>query len=451
MNLYSSGTDAVIDRKQIIQAYRNNRARTEAIFAMLTPDRYYESPIPLRHPPVFYEGHISAFAVNLFLKRGLGHSALDSDLELLFARGIDPSDQTAMAKSTVDVWPTRGEVRRYAHRADEAILGALATGIIEDDNNPVLRLGQCVFSMLEHEVMHQETLLYMWHRFDPRQKIRQNGCELMGVTSQPPTAPTLVTIPTGTAKLGAAVADIPFGWDNEFPLCPVEVPAFAIDVHNVTNADFLSFIEARGYDDQSLWTTAAWERRTRTGRSHPLFWERIGGEWVWRSMFERVRLPAAWPVYVTHDEASAYAKWRGLRLPTEAEYHRAAYGTPSGVERSYPWGEDEPDETRGNFDFRHLDPVPVGWYPGGTSAWGVHELVGNGWEWTSTVFQGFPGFEVMPSYPEYSADFFDGDHFVVKGASPVTGRDLIRRSFRNWFRPDYPYVYATFRCVRNKS
>jgi len=164
-------------------------------------------------------------------------------------------------------------------------------------------------------------------------------------------------------------------------------------------------------------------------------------------MFDLVPLPMTSPVYAMHDEAVAYAQWRGMRLPSEPEYHRAAFGTPSGQERSYPWGEELPDASRGNFDFSHWDPVPVGSYPSGASAWGVHDLVGNGWEWTSTVFDGFPGFQPMPSYELYSADFFDGQHYVLKGASPATAKELVRRSLRNWFRPNYPYVYATFRCV----
>ena len=166
-----------------------------------------------------------------------------------------------------------------------------------------------------------------------------------------------------------------------------------------------------------------------------------------RNMFELIPLPLDWPVYVMHDEAAAHAKWRGARLPSEAEYHRAAFGTPSGEERQFPWGDEPPDHTRGNFDFTHWDPVPVGSYPKGASAWGVRDLVGNGWEWTSTKFAGFPGFKPMASYPVYSADFFDNEHYVIKGASPATARDLVRRSFRNWFRPNYPYLYATFRCV----
>jgi len=182
--------------------------------------------------------------------------------------------------------------------------------------------------------------------------------------------------------------------------------------------------------------------------THPSFWERHEDGWHWRGQFESVPLPPGWPVYVTWAEANAFAQWAGGRLPTEAEFHRAAFGTDEGDERSYPWGEAPPSDRHGNFDFSRWDPVPVGSSPAGVSAFGVHDLVGNGWEWTATVFDGFTGFTPLPSYPEYSADFFDGEHFVMKGASPVTARELVRRGFRNWFRPNYPYVYATFRCVR---
>ena len=446
MQVAPSGA-GVVDRRQVIQAYRENRTRTRELFEMLTPDAYYERPIPLRHPVVFYDGHIPAFAVNAFLKRGLGHPGVDGDLEVLFARGIDPTDGAAASASEIASWPSRDAVRRYAEQADDAILSALASAPVEGEENAVLRRGQGVFTILEHEEMHQETLLYMWHRLDPRFKRRPAGYEPAGVAEAAPARRGMVTIPTGSATLGAGMQQVRFGWDNEFPSLRVEVPAFAIDVHDVTNADYGAFVDAGGYDDAALWSAAAWRRRRETDRAHPLFWERSDGEWFWRGMFGRVPLPPAWPVYVTHDEASAFARWKGLRLPTEAEYHRAAFGTPDGSERAHPWGDEAPDETRGNFDFRSWDPAPVGSFPAGASAWGVHDLAGNGWEWTSTPFAGFPGFEAMASYPEYSADFFDGEHFVVKGASPATARGLVRRSFRNWFRPHYPYAYATFRCA----
>ncbi|MGH9318127.1 MAG: SUMF1/EgtB/PvdO family nonheme iron enzyme, partial [Thermoanaerobaculia bacterium] len=317
---------------------------------------------------------------------------------------------------------------------------------IERDDNPVLRRGLAVYTVLEHEPMHQETLRYMWHRLPFEKKIRPAGTPAPVFGGEPPSRET-VRVPAGRATLGADPQFVPFGWDNEFPMHAVELAAFEIDVYDVTNSDYLEFVEAGGYDKPELWDAEGWQWRVDEDVRHPLFWERQGESWFWRGMYELFPLPAAWPVYVSHAEASAYARWKSRSLPTEAQFHRAAYGTPEGTERSYPWGEEPPDATRGNFDFRNPDPVPVGTSPAGASAWGVQDLLGNGWEWTSTVFAGFPGFQPMPSYPVYSTDFFDGKHFVLKGGSPATAKELLRRSVRNWFRGNYPYLYATFRCV----
>jgi ergothioneine biosynthesis protein EgtB len=308
-----------------------------------------------------------------------------------------------------------------------------------------MRRGEALFTALEHEAMHQETLLYMWHRLPHAQKRAPAslGYERGG---SPPRRGT-VAIPAGRATLGANRGAIVFGWDNEFDEHGVDVAAFDIDVDSVTNAEFAEFVDAGGYQTRGLWSDAGWHWREQDGVTHPAFWVRDGGRWLWKGMFEDLALPAAWPVYVSAEEAMAFARWRGRRLPTEAEYHRAAFGTPEGREREFPWGSTAADSTRGNFDFASWDPVPAGARPDGASAWGVEDLVGNGWEWTSTVFAPFPGFEPMASYPEYSADFFDGQHYVMKGASPATARELVRPSFRNWFRPNYPYVYAKFRTV----
>lgn len=439
-------SDRVVDRAACLRSFADNRARTADLFRLLDEDAYYERPIPLRHPVVFYEGHIPAFSINTLLKRGLGRSGLDADLETLFARGIDPGDPQAAARAAVAVWPSKARVCEYVDAADAAVRDALEHAEIERPDHPVLQRGQGVFTLLEHEVLHQETLLYMWHRFPTDRKRRPDGAA--AVIGGLPPAPRMIRVPAGRAALGADRSEIPFGWDNEFPSLHVDVPAFDIDVYDVTNQAYLDFVEAGGYRRADLWRPEDWQWRVATGLEHPLFWERQGDRWMWRGMFERRPLPAAWPVYVSHAEAAAYARWKGLRLPTEAEFHRAAYGTPDGRDRDYPWGADEPAPAFGNFGFQRWDPVPVGAHPAGASAWGVEDLVGNGWEWTSTVFDGFPGFEPMAAYPEYSADFFDGQHYVIKGASPATGTGLLRRSFRNWFRFNYPYVYATFRLVR---
>jgi ergothioneine biosynthesis protein EgtB len=256
-----------------------------------------------------------------------------------------------------------------------------------------------------------------------------------------------VRVPGGDVTLGTDVGAGGFGWDNERPAHRVTVDPFTIDVDNVTNAAFMAFVDAGGYRERRWWRDQDWAWVTEERISAPPFWERDGRQWYWRAMFERVPLPDAWPVYVTWAEARAYAAWRGGRLPTEAEFHRAAYGTPQDGERQYPWGDSMPATPPANFDFVRWDPEPAASRPDAASAFGVRDLVGNGWEWTSTVFAPYEGFSAMPSYPEYSADFFDGEHFVMKGASPLTARALVRRGFRNWFRPRYPYVYATFRCA----
>ena len=297
--------------------------------------------------------------------------------------------------------------------------------------------------------MHQETMLYMWHQL-PYEDKRAPSDAIADVAGATPPA-SRIAIPAGRATLGARPGEIPFGWDNEFPGPRVEVPAFEIDVHDVTNERFLDFVDAGGYRDPTWWTPADFEWIRDTGIEHPRFWARKDGAWTWRGMFDDIELPAAWPAYVSQAEASAYARWRGSRLPTEAEYHRAAFADASGNERPFPWGEEPPDPTRGLFGFRSWNPLPVGRHPAGASAWGVHDLMGNGWEWTATPFAPFEGFRPSRWYPEYSADFFDGRHVVMKGASPATDVSLLRRSFRNWFRPNYPFVYAAFRCVRSRG
>jgi ergothioneine biosynthesis protein EgtB len=428
--------------------YRRTRERSRQIFELLTDDTYYSRPIALRHPIVFYDGHLPAFSFNTLVKKGLGGPSIDESLERLFARGIDPGEADA-SKHARDQWPSRDVVRAFVDEADRRVFDALEHEELNRPGHPLLHRSEAVFAILEHEAMHQETLLYMWHRLPFEQKRRPAGYRPRTEARVPP--PEWIDVPGGLATLGVNADAIPFGWDNERPALVRNVTSFSIERYDVTNAAFMEFVEAGGYSNRELWRPEDWSWIQNERVTHPLFWERHDGGWQWRGMFELIPLPPAWPVYVSFAEAAAYARWRGARLPTEAEFQRAAYASPDGVERRYPWGDAEPQRARGVFDFSSWDPEPVGTHPAGASAWGVEDLVGNGWEWTSTPFGPFPGFTPLPSYPEYSADFFDEEHFVMKGASPVTARELLRPTFRNWFRARYPYVYATFRCARDAA
>ncbi|MDQ3069497.1 MAG: SUMF1/EgtB/PvdO family nonheme iron enzyme [Acidobacteriota bacterium] len=438
------------DRQSLVAWFDRTRARSAALFDMIDDAAYYTRPISLRHPIVFYEGHLPAFAINVLIKKGLGRPGVDARLETLFARGIDPDsagDAERTAEQSRALWPSRAEVKAYVAAADALLRDALLNERLVRDDVAVLRGGEAVFTVIEHEAMHQETLLYMWHQLPHGMKRKPAGHSPWVSGRAPARSPARVD--EGRATLGAARGQIPFGWDNEFGRQDVDVPAFDIDVVNVTNADWLEFLEGGCYATEKLWEPEDWAWVRSGAVSHPAFWIPHGNGYLWKGQFEDIDLPLAWPVYVSHAEARAFARWAGRRLPTEAEYHRAAFGEPgsSGTPRAYPWGEQAPEPARGHFDFAAWDPAPAGSHPLGASAWGVHDLMGNGWEWTSTVFAPFDGFEPMASYPEYSADFFDGKHYVLKGASSVTARELLRPSFRNWFRPHYPYIYAGFRTV----
>lgn len=222
----------------------------------------------------------------------------------------------------------------------------------------------------------------------------------------------------------------------------------------VTNGDFFDFVRCGAYDDQRYWDAEDWQWKRSTDQCQPNLWLKRDGGWYYRTMFDLVPLAqvASWPVYVSLAEARAYACWKGKRIPTEAEFHRAAFGGPQAGESRNPWGDATPTSLHGNFNFVAWSPTPVGSHPAGFSRWGVGELIGNGWEWTDTPFAPFPGFTpYMTTYPEYSADFFDGKHFVLKGASWATAQELVRPSFRNWYQAHYPYVFAKFRCVCGES
>ncbi|MBZ5643297.1 MAG: SUMF1/EgtB/PvdO family nonheme iron enzyme [Acidobacteriia bacterium] len=429
--------------KQLSARLRAARDRSQELFGIVRPTALYDRPIPERHRIIFYLGHLEAFDWNL-LKDPLMLSSFDPGLDKLFSFGIDPVDGGLPTDQPND-WPSLEQIQRYTSQLRQVLDRRLQDVFADDPNLATLEQGRLLEVAIEHRLMHAETLCYMLHQLPLDRKLAM-------VQPVAPDAPAhvscMVEIPAGTATMGlpSGGAEV-FGWDNEFQEIRVAVPAFAIDTHSVTNRDYLRFVREGGYSDRALWSEAGWEWIASSGRRHPAFWVPRGDDWACRTMFQEISLPLDWPVYVSHEEANAYASWAGKELPSEAEWHRAACGTRAGAEREYPWGSEEPCSSLGNFDFHRWDPAPAGSYPAGASDFGVTDLVGNGWEWTRTPFAPFPGFEPFSFYRGYSADFFDGKHFVMKGGSPRTAACMLRRSFRNWFQPRYPYVYAKFRCV----
>ena len=432
------------------------RQRSDRFFETMLPEALYDRPIPERHRFVFYMGHLEAFDWNLIGDYAVGEDPFHIEFDRLFAFGIDPVDGNLPDDRRSD-WPSMKEIHAYRSRVRSKLDRWLAAAPHSQMRGQVFVDPTMVQVLIEHRLLHLETLGYMLNQLPNDRKLAPAA--IVPEASRPPVTPRMVEIPEGTATLGlprrgdgattgpSSTGSAAFGWDNEFQPCTVRVPSFAIDSHNVTNDQFLGFMRAGGYTDRSLWTEENWNWKSREGIEHPRFWRESDGKWLYRATFSEIPLPISWPVYVSHAEAAAYARWAGRSLPSEAQWHRAALGTPEGTERAYPWGDEPPNPRHGNFDFARWDPVPAGSSPAGESAFGVADMIGNGWEWTNTVFGPFGGFEHFPFYPGYSANFFDGKHYVMKGGSALTAACMLRRSFRNWFQPHYPNIYTTFRLV----
>ncbi len=396
------------------------RKETDQLFNLVKAEHLYDRPIAERHRIIFYLGHLEAFDWNL-LREPLHLANFNSPYDKLFAFGIDPIDGGLPTDQPSD-WPTQQQIAKYTHeirtRLDQA-----------NTDSDHLRLLLNV--AIEHRWMHAETLTYMLHQLplEHRNKLPQSA-----TPSITPFQPQTIQIPSGPATLGISDPGT-FGWDNEFQSHQTEVDAFSIDRYQITNGQYLNFVHDGGYQTPHLWPQAAWHWQQQNQITHPAFWKPTGNGFIYRAFFEEIPMPLDWPVYVSHAEATAYAAWAGRRLPTEAEWHRAALDAAidPGLLNKQRW-----------------DPSPVNAFPAAHGLWGVEGLIGNGWEWTSTLFAPLPGFVPFSFYPGYSADFFDGKHYVLKGGSPRTEKCMLRHSFRNWFQPHYQYAYTAFRCAGNE-
>ncbi|HEX4430284.1 MAG TPA: ergothioneine biosynthesis protein EgtB [Frankiaceae bacterium] len=284
----------------------------------------------------------------------------------------------------------------------------------------------------QHELQHIETML-------ATHQLRSGPPLLTGIALPPGRAvrggiDDAVLIPDGPALIGADPEHEPGSLDNERPRHAVALGAFRIGRVPVTNAEWVEFIADGGYREPRWWDADGWEHCRRNQLQAPLFWSPDGaGSWT-RKRFGAVEVvPPGEPVqHVDFHEAQAFSRWAGARLPTEQEWEKAAAGVPNQlVHRSWPWGQQAPGAHLANLGGAALRPAPVGAYPQGASAYGVQQLIGDVWEWTSSQLSPWPGFRPMV-YDNYSAPFFGPDYRVLRGGSWATGPAAVRNSFRNW-------------------
>jgi iron(II)-dependent oxidoreductase len=453
------------------------RSRSLDLLAPLAEPDLLCQHSPLMSPLVWDLAHVGNYE-ELWLARAAGGlEALEPSLDHLYDAFRHPR---ANRPSLPLLNPA--EARRYIGLVRDRAL-SVVDAVEFDPEVPLFAGGFVVGLCVQHEHQHDETMLATLQLMDGdgyRPLVASAFGSPVVVVS-----PGEVLVPGGPFVMGTD--DEPWAYDNERPAHVVDLPPFWIDAFPVTNGQYVEFIEDGGYSRPSWWTTDGWAWRKSAELEQPGFWRReAAGSWSrlrfgWR---EDLRLDE--PVqHVCWYEADAYARWAGKRLPTEAEWERAAAGAGavagagaragagtgaravagagagrglSRVESGPLWGtsfDNEPrlraaslEQRAANLGGGLFRPAPIGTYPDGASWCGAQQMIGDVWEWTSSDFGGYPGFASFP-YPEYSEVFFGSEYKVLRGGSWATDPSMARVTFRNWDYPIRRQIFAGFRCARD--
>jgi gamma-glutamyl hercynylcysteine S-oxide synthase len=420
------------------------RADTLALFDMAREEDLRESPGFGFRPIIWHLAHIGVFEAYWLLQKVAGQNAPDERYERIFDPIRTPREESKNL-------PTRTEMESYLTRVRQEVFRILDRTAF-DESDPLLGDAYVFRLVLEHEYQHQETLAYLLHLLAPSKKRRPAREDSRAATAKALSdsrQPAMVEIPAGEFEMGSVWNA--FAYDNELPPQRVYLPAFKLDRLLVTNEEYARFADEGGYSRREWWSDEGWQWREREDWAMPLYWQRNAKGYNARTMFDEGALGPNEPVTgISWYEAEAFARFAGKRLPTEAEWEKAAAGNANGAQhkRRFSWGDTEPTIARCNFNNHFWGTTPVGCFPEGASATGCLDMTGNVWEWTADPFAGYPGFKPFP-YPEYSEVWFDGDHRVLKGGSWATRSSVLRTSFRNFFRRHFRIAFAGLRCAKD--
>ncbi|CAG4883970.1 SAM-dependent methyltransferase [Georgfuchsia toluolica] len=435
-----AGDNAEAKRAEIRHYFHATCDRYESLFEVLTGDEaYYKKPIALRHPLIFYLGHTATFFINKFILAGLIEQRINPRFESMFAVGVDEMSWDDLNDAHYD-WPTPAEVRTYRREMREVVDRVIATTPL------TLPVGWphpfwVVLMGIEHERIHLETSSVLIRQHDLRFVKPHPAwmpCRQSGVASQN----DLVTITAGSVSVGKPFDDSVYGWDNEYGNHKAELPAFQASRHLVSNQEFLAFVEAGSYADDSLWEEEGLHWRQFARAQHPTFWIRRDADWHLRLMCEEVPMPWDWPVETNYHEAKAFCNWkaratgRRVRLPSEDEWYRLY-----DISGLHDPANEAP--TAANLHLDHwASSCPVTQFRHGD----LYDVVGNVWQWTETPTYPFDHFAVHPIYDDFTTPTFDGRHNLIKGGSWIScGNEAVRAS-RYAFRRHF-FQHAGFRYV----
>ncbi len=435
-----AGNDPEAKREEILRYFHDTYDRYESLFETLSCDEaYYEKSIPLRHPLIFYLGHTATFFSNKFVLAGLLPQRIDPQLESIFAVGVDEMSWDDLDEAHYD-WPAVDAVWAYRRKVremvDRVIRGTpLSLPIGWDDPFWAVLMG------IEHERIHLETSSVLM-RQHPLRYVRPTAAWQPCRDHGEPCENALVRIPAGTVRLGREFDDPVYGWDNEYGTHEHRLEAFEASKTLVSNREFLAFVEAGGYADDSLWDEEGLEWRRFVRAEAPSFWVPDSGGWRLRLMAEEVPMPWNWPVETNCHEARAFCNWKAretglpVRLPTEDEWHRiydhvGLSDVPAG------------QQANANLHLDHFaSSCPVDRFAQGE----LFDVVGNVWQWCETPTYPFDGFRVHPLYDDFTTPTFDDRHNMIKGGSWISAGNEARHVSRYAFRRHF-FQHAGFRYV----
>ncbi|MEC4806868.1 MAG: SUMF1/EgtB/PvdO family nonheme iron enzyme [Jaaginema sp. PMC 1079.18] len=397
---------------QIREALIQCRDRTLSLFDLLTPNTFSSQAHPEFSPVGWHLGHIAFIESFWILEQIAGDKALYPQYHQLFAAdGLPKEKRQALPDVTF--------IRDYLRQVRDRVLAYL-------DRAPVEPNERLWWWLIQHESHHNEIISFILQLHHPHPLPTATSGEVSPIVAD------MVTIPAGTFSMGNNAPD---AIDNESPAYSIYLDTFQIDRYPVTCAQYRQFIQAGGYQTQQYWTKDGWQWL----QTHPVTQPRY-----WLDSTARDNHPVCG---VNAYEAEAYAAFVGKRLPTEAEWEKAArWDATTGKSLLYPWGDAQPSVAWCNCDRAHSGTTPVNAYPQNRSPLGCQEMLGNVWEWTASWFAGYEGFAWFP-YQGYSEAWFDNQHRTLRGGSWATRPWVLRVTARNWYNPWVREVLAGFRCA----
>ncbi|HEY6089076.1 MAG TPA: ergothioneine biosynthesis protein EgtB [Gemmatimonadaceae bacterium] len=422
------------------------RERTLLLISGLSDEDLHRQHDPLMSPIIWDVGHIAHFE-ELWLTQNLDGAIEFSEMPGMY----NPFEHPRATRASLPL-PTLAQMMERLREIRERVLDHLES-LVWNDDNPLLQGGYVYNMVLQHEYQHNETILQTLQlkKGEPYRAPRQDIVARKtdpGAKRESARNNAMISFPGGRVTIGTN--DRSAAYDNERPRHEIDLRPFLIDRTPVTNDQYLEFIADRGYKRTDLWSDAGRRWLAETGAVAPRYWFRDGDAWFNRAMDVTRAVDPSRPVcHVCYHEAEAFAKWSGKRLPTEFEWEAAASWDPSIRKASaFPWGDSAPTSRLANVDQLSFDTAPVDTYDRNVSPVGCYGMIGDVWEWTSTDFNGYHGFQSFP-YKEYSEEFFGSDYKVLRGGSWATRPGAIRNTFRNWDYPIRRQIFSGFRCARN--